>query len=84
MGDAGFVPDSLDPGIQNKDTNVFIPVTNALMLGDIGQICGYTAEQLEAASPFDKIYVESGANRVHIESSHDWFTLEVMALFDAP
>ncbi len=84
MRDNGFRLYSLSPAVQNKDTNAFIPVTSGLMLTGVGPTDNLSIEVLEAASPFDKIYIEATANLDHLKTTTGWYALEVTALFDAP
>lgn len=84
MRDNGFRLYTLSPGVQNKDTNAFIPVTSALMLTGVGPTDNLSVEMLEAASPFDKVYIEASANLDHLKTSSGWYALEVTVLFDAP
>ena len=84
MRDNGFRLYTLSPAVQNRDTNAFIPVTSALMLTGVSPTDSLTVEILEAASPFDKIYIEPAANLDHGKTTTDWYSLEVTALFDAP
>lgn len=84
MKDNGFRLYALDPAVQNKDTNAFIPVSSALMLSGVGPTDSMTVEMLEAASPFDKVYIEPAENLDHLATTTDWFGKEVTALFDAP
>jgi hypothetical protein len=83
MTDGGFSTYAADPAVLGKDTNVFIPFASALMLSGVNPTDNVTMETLEAASPFDKIYVEPGTNLGHLETTSEWFAMEVTALFDS-
>lgn len=83
MKDNGFRLYTLSAAVQTKNTNAFIPVTSALMLTGVGPTDNLTVEILEAASPFDKIYIEPTANLDHGKTTTGWYALEVTALFDA-
>jgi hypothetical protein len=74
----------LDPDVENQDTNVFIPLSSALLLNGVTRTSGLSRESLRAASAFDEVYFEPLANLFHLESSQHWFEQEVNALFDAP
>lgn len=83
LGANGFEMLPLDPDVENQDTNVFIPLSSALLLSGVSRTSGLSRESLRAASAFDEVYFEPLANLLHLESSQHWFEQEVDALFDA-
>jgi len=60
---------------------VFIPRASALMLRGISPYDNVSIETLEAASSFDKVYIEASTNPGHLKSTSGWFAKEVEALF---
>ncbi|WP_019529139.1 lipase family alpha/beta hydrolase [Dasania marina] len=42
----------------------------------------WSAVDFASRSPFDQLYYEDSKNMNHIKSSHDWFTQEVLSLFN--
>lgn len=83
MTAAGFSTYAADPAVLGKDTNMFVPVASALLLAGVNPTDNLPIETLEAASPFDKIYVEASTNLGHLATTSNWFGMEVSALFDA-
>ena len=64
--------------------NVFIPVGSALGIKDLNPVLPATLQvsDLEAMSPFDKIYIEGNTSLDHLSTTTGWYTKEVVSLFN--
>ena len=73
-----------DTTVSMAKKNVFIPVGSALGIKDLNPVLPATLQvsDLEAMSPFDKIYIEGNTSLDHLSTTSGWYTKEVVSLFN--